>query len=451
MSTEEAKRESARGQPGAARIELTAQWDLDGGVITRQPGRDGEPLRQDFCTWAYAHMPEVDSHGNRTTRTNWDAVGAYLRKLGMTPPGREERSALGAPLSDKEGVYTALGASVVTARDNRFGAHEVVRLSRVALVPVTARELLSTRHRDGLNWLEPLKPIEAAAMRRAALRKRDPYRATSLIANIEAGGRVTGITSAEELAIEVVLAATQAYPRAVLDSLNQILSDAEERFALFEPDDLEQEAHSHTSSMLLHLIATVGQLEREMHKVGDDFELRTTLRGIDNPAVDAVQANFKRTLDGLARIRGDARTTVDMIGSTLSSAHLQVARREAKEASEQRERQRQEAERRQAAEAAQREREQRLSRSVALLASVLLIPTLVASVFGADVTLPRENSVWQTWLMFATMVGLGSLSYAALRELDPTRGKAPGPVRFLLYAVPAVAIAAAAAIALGKP
>jgi hypothetical protein len=388
-------------------------------------------------------MPEADPKGNSPTRTRWEDAADDLMEIGLAPPGDEHRSALGTPLSDKENVYTALGVSIMTAKDNRFGSHEVVRLTRIALVPVASRQLISARHRDGWVWLEPIDGDAEEVLRQAVLHKRHPYGATSLLANIQTAGRVTGATLAQDLAVEVVLATTHSYPRTVLDGLNRLLGDAEEQFAAFDlGQGIENGDHSRTASSLLHLIAMVGRIERELRLAGDDFRNRVTASRIEGPAVELAETNFDRTLAGLARIRGDARTTVDMIGSTLASAHLEIARRESKEAALQRERQ-------EAAERTQRDREQRLVGAVALLTSALLIPTLVASVFGANVKLPREGSVWQTWFMLASMVGLGSLSYAVLSEFDPTRGTPRLLVRITSYATAALFLVAAAVIAMG--
>lgn len=436
-----------KAKPGPAEIELLAQWGPEG-METHDPKR---PTRLDsrLCTWVHTKLPEVDAAGRRTTRTDWRVVRHCLQSFGLPLPRPDHQSALGAPLSDKPGVLTALGASVVDPWDNRYGGRRAIRLGRIALVPVTGNLLMSARHREGLDWIDPAQGPAAAALRRSALLKRDPYRVTSLLASIEARGRVGAGTAAENLAIELVLATTQAYPRAVLGKFNEMLNAAEARFASIEgPDDLDGETQPGTSLSLLRLIAAVGRIEQAVREASDDFERRTRARGLDGDEIGDVQTSFDRILGSLAQIRGDTRTTVDMIGSTLSSAHLKIARAEAKAAADQRARHVAETEGRLAAEAEQREREQRLSRAIALLASVLLIPTLVASVFGANVALPRERSAWGTYLMFATMVGLGALSYTLLREFDPTRNPPGWKMRIVPMLLALVSLAGAAAIAL---
>ncbi|MGN6201859.1 MAG: CorA family divalent cation transporter [Solirubrobacterales bacterium] len=347
-------------------------------------------------------------------------------------------------------MLTALGTSVVDPWDNRYGGRRAVRFGRIALVSIDRTVLLSARHREGLDWIDPVTGPAAAALRRSALLKRDPYRVTSLLASIDARGRVGSRTHGETLAVEIVLATTQAYPRAVLDKFNEMLSAAEARFASIQrPDDLDGEAQPRTSLSLLRLIAAVGRIEQAVRETSDDFERRTRARGLIGEEIADVQAGFGRILGSLTQIRGDTRTTVDMIGSTLSSAHLKIAREEAKAAADQRARHLAEAERRQAAEAEQREREQRLARSIALLASVLLIPTLVASIFGANVDLPQEHTTSGTELMFATMIGLGAVSYMLLREFDPTRERPSWGRRALPLLLAVLSLSAAVSIALG--
>lgn len=306
-----------------------------------------EPTRLDprRCTWVHTKLPEVDAAGRRTTRTDWSDVRQHLQRFGLPLPDASHQSALGAPLSDKSGVLTALGATVVRGSDSVYGTRFGVRLDR-------------------------------------------------------------------------------------------------------EPGRSRREAHPQTSLFLLQLIAAMGRLEGEMREVSDDLGTRIRARRLSGAAVEDVEAGFAQILGSLAQLRSDTRTTVDMIGSTLSSAHLKIARAEASAAAEARARHLEETRRRQVAEAKQREREQRLARTIALLTSVLLIPTLVASIFGANVELPRQETEWETYLMFASMVGLGTLSYALLRELDPTR-KPPGwKMRLLPALIAVVSLAAAFAIAI---
>jgi hypothetical protein len=423
---------ATRGALGSANIELIAQWDSTGTPTAYRPGQEPVELDPGLCTWIHTRLPEVDPSGRRATRTDWEKVSDQVRGMGLVPPSPEQQSALGTPLSDKPGVLTALGAAVITARDNRFGSRDAVRLTRISLVPVSPSVLVSARHRDGFDWVDPVELEEIPQLRDLVLRKRDPYRSTSLLASIVANDWVEASTRADELAIELVLAVSQAYPRTVLDKFSRRLSQVEQALVdLGEIPDPHQVGDSRALSNLLCLIAAVGRLEQEMNFVLDDLEFRTKGRAWEGIRVAAAEASLRRALDSLGRLRGDARTTVDMIGSTRASAHLKIAEEQRVEESQ------------------QREREQRLARTIALLTSALLIPTLVASVFGANVSLPREGTVWKTWLMFTCMVGLGSLAYGLLREMDPTRDLPPRAVRVAPYLLGLAALGAGVVIAIG--
>lgn len=390
-------------------------------------------MASDQCTWVQTRLPEFDEAGRRVTRTDWSRVVAELRGMGLSSPDAAQRTALGTPLSGRPDALTALGAAVDTIHDNRIGSRDVMRLARISLVQITPNLLISARHRDGLVWVDPVELAQMPDLRGIAEQQRDRYRPTGLLTRVITNDRVDAWTRSDELAIEVIFAVSQAFPRAVLDKLRNRLSLVEESLAstrdLAHPD---RSGDVDALSDLLNVIAAVGRLEQEVSVAVDDLEMRTRGRGWVRIRDDAAEVgkNIQRILEALARIRGDARTTVDMIGSTRASAHLRIA-----------EEQRQ-------AESGEREREARLARTITLLTSALLIPTLVASVFGANVHLPREGTHWETWLMFASMIGLGSLSLGLLNELDSTK-KTPKVTRFAPFAVAILALGAALAIATG--
>jgi uncharacterized membrane-anchored protein len=65
--------------------------------------------------------------------------------------------------------------------------------------------------------------------------------------------------------------------------------------------------------------------------------------------------------------------------------------------------------------AAETERFQRL---LTLVGTTVLVPGLVAAVFGANVKFPGEGTVTGFWAMLLFMVGAGAGSYALLRTLE---------------------------------
>jgi hypothetical protein len=424
-----------------AGLDSVTQWDAEGkSSTTESVSHRAETLDPRLCTWAQIKMPEVDSAGLRTTRTNWNSVNRDLKRLGLPQIDSAKQKSLRSPMSPEPGVLTMFGAFVVEAKDNRFGTRRGIRIVRLALAPIDGHVLASARHRDGLDWIDPRDGASSSLLRAIALRKRDPLRPTSLRSAVTTSGRVTAAMSAEELALEVIYAATLAFPRSVHARLSAYLSEAEEGFAQDAGRQSEVGSAGETSR-LLHLIAAVGRLELEVRAVHEDF-LQRTGDWSPVPRISEIDENYKTILARLERLRADARTVVDMFSSAVSSAQLELARTEARSAASERDRRDREADARRSAEDGVRRREQRLARVIAVATSVLLIPTLVASIFGANIKLPREGSVWETWLMVACMLGLGSGAYAALQTLDPTRER----VRLIARIVP-IAISGAALIA----
>jgi hypothetical protein len=77
---------------------------------------------------------------------------------------------------------------------------------------------------------------------------------------------------------------------------------------------------------------------------------------------------------------------------------------------------------------AQAERE-RFERVAATLASVILVPTLFASIYGANVALPAEGSWAGFVLLTATIVALAALGLIFIRRMLPPPSEASEPAR----------------------
>ena len=80
---------------------------------------------------------------------------------------------------------------------------------------------------------------------------------------------------------------------------------------------------------------------------------------------------------------------------------------------------------RQAIAAGEQEERDRFDYVAALLASVILIPTLVASIYGANVKLPAENSSQGLVALLLFILGFALTSFVVLLELF-RRGRVPG-------------------------
>jgi hypothetical protein len=71
---------------------------------------------------------------------------------------------------------------------------------------------------------------------------------------------------------------------------------------------------------------------------------------------------------------------------------------------------------------------ERFERVAATLASVFLLPTLFASIYGANVALPAKNNWWGFAVLTATIVVLGLLGWVLMRKrLRPGHAAEPSP------------------------
>ncbi len=85
---------------------------------------------------------------------------------------------------------------------------------------------------------------------------------------------------------------------------------------------------------------------------------------------------------------------------------------------------------------AQAERE-RFERVAATLASVILVPTLFASIYGANVALPGKDSWFGLGLLTATIVALAVLGLVLIGKMLPRRSHAAQPAGDAAVAAPA--------------
>jgi hypothetical protein len=389
----------------------------------------------------------VNAEGKRTTRTNWDHVNSRLRERGLGPLDSAQGRSLRSPLSDASAAFTALGGFVVRARDKGVGVRTGVRFVRFTLLPLGSHVMISARHRDGIAWIDPPGGADPDRLRESALLKEDPYSGQALLNAVEQSGRIGPASSAHDLIFEILHASTRAYQRSLLAKLNELLNRAEERFAAETVDATTTgvSGGSPPTAQLLSLISAIGQITPEIREVREDLVRRCETSPFAR--AEEIDSNYGRILDRLEQLRADARTAVDMFASTISSAQLELSRSEAAAAAAERTRRDEDADARREREAEQQRRDRRLAQVVTVATSVLLIPTLVASIFGANVKLPREGTVWETWLMVACMLGFGSLTFAVLSGLGPAQMKSGRVRKWTPYILATVALAAAALIA----
>jgi len=382
----------------------------------------GDELTGSFLVWVHVRMPEVDTANKRTVRARWEPVWNALAALGSTAAPRPLHP-LAAPMSSKFDVMLAFGGVRIEATDPERGRRNAFRASRIALLAVDQQLLVSARHRDGLIWLDQLADARPAVLRESAGRKRDPYKVSSLLATLDKRSAVDSSASAKDLANELILAVTRSYAR-LLDDAIDFVRQAETRLSAVSTQGPSADSNSHDARSpgedLLTTMVGLGQLEGQLRRARADAD-----RVGADPEGEIVR-NFGTAIDGLDRVRSEARALIDMIASTVAGEQLQLARSEAKSTAS-------------------------LTRGASILASTLLVPTLVAGLFGANVVLPRSESVWGTWLMLSVIVAAGSGTYALL--LGWTRaeqqGESSGETTSAPYLVSAVAAVVALLIAVG--
>ena len=98
----------------------------------------------------------------------------------------------------------------------------------------------------------------------------------------------------------------------------------------------------------------------------------------------------------------------------------------------------------------QGEATERFQRLITIVGAAVLVPGLVAAVFGANVDFPGRDSNGAFWAMLALMAGSALASYAAIRLIENGRWRATAehsPLKHLLYLSSATRLTLIASIA----
>lgn len=135
-------------------------------------------------------------------------------------------------------------------------------------------------------------------------------------------------------------------------------------------------------------------------------ELEERLRAMERPEADAedswftglssekwaarVQKLMERALADLASIHGTLRSSLDLLAVHATAQQLRLAQDQAKQ-------------------------QERLQGALALVTSVLLVPTFIAGFFGANTAVPGQGKWWGFVLMVALMVLGATGTYALIR------------------------------------
>jgi Mg2+ and Co2+ transporter CorA len=170
------------------------------------------------------------------------------------------------------------------------------------------------------------------------------------------------------------------------------------------------------------LMSWLEQWELDFHRRFDETERNTLiairsllgefeerLGAFERPEADADEAWFvdltsnrwatrvehlvERTLADIMAISSALRSSLDLLGVHSAAQHLRLARR-------------------------QTEQTERLQATVAIVTSVLLVPTLIASMFGSNTAIPGEGR-WEGFALMMCLIVLGSV--AAFLLIRPRR------------------------------
>jgi hypothetical protein len=386
--------------------------------------------------WIHTRMPEVDVAGHRTTRVDLSPLEDLVKKLDfdLTDDWRDRLNALRSPFSGDLKVLTALGLQLGKGDDGSGQTRRALRVTRIVAVELSNEILVSARHRDGFIFLSSRPPSDRDTFRRTALRKADVFRTSSLRQNISSRYAVDEDTTAQVIAHRLLLNVAAALPR-LAQQCAELVSDAETAYAKAAVDGDE---HGKDVRMLLDLVTALGHAEGLLEDARGNLAQRAEVLA-DSGSLTEVLKRPDRAAQDMRRLRSDARAAVDTVASAIASQQLRISREEAHAAQQDRDR-REEAER---VEARARDR---LARDATLLASVLLVPTLVAALFSANVKLPRQGTTLGTALMFAVIVagGFGTYGLIRWRDADPARTRA---ARWRPFMIAALALVAAVIIA----
>jgi hypothetical protein len=178
------------------------------------------------------------------------------------------------------------------------------------------------------------------------------------------------------------------YPQAtrvLMSWLEQWELDFHRRF-----DETERNTLISVRSLLSEFEERLGSFERPEAEASESWFLGLT----DDRWANRVEFVVGRALTDLVDISAALRSSLDLLGVHSAAQHLRLARHQA-------------------------EQTERLQGAVAIITSVLLVPTLIASVFGSNTKIPGEGE----WSGFIVLVGLMVLGAAGAYALIRPRNR----------------------------
>lgn len=325
-------------------------------------------------------------YGSSTARA--DLTGLLAPELGLRPSG----------------TFTAFAVEPSPKLAERLGVFSCLRSTRVAFLAFPTC-LVTMRHRSRI-WIgrrggsahPPVSADGGPFAGREALQK----------AVETAWAKRPDRSGVGDLAILVLRALSRTLPGGTAYLADRLEEAEGIYFSVLDTndDDLDEIALRSAQRNLFDLAGILTSLGRELTtltaNIPDDHPWVIGDRG-QKEASDIVH-DYAEALATVRTSRQDLRTSVDMTASTLASRQLVIAHRQELRAQEQL---------RLAQE--QRDRNDRFMRDATLIASLVLLPTLVATVYGANVGLPLKNEATGTIVMLAVMLVAAFAAWQALR------------------------------------
>ena len=196
------------------------------------------------------------------------------------------------------------------------------------------------------------------------------------------------LATAGDLATLILYELVGTYPvasRVLMSWLEQWELDFHRRF-----DETERNTLIAIRSLLGEFEERLGAFERPEVEASESWFTGLT----SDRWATRVQQLVERALSDLLDISSALRSSLDLLGVHSAAQHLNVARRQAAQT-------------------------ERLQGTVAIVTSVLLVPTLIASVFGSNTAIPGEDH----WTGFVALVALMVIGAAGAYLVIQARGR----------------------------
>lgn len=381
---------------------------------------------EDGVLWLDYFKPR--SHGRQPVYIyDLSPIKTRLEELGFEVRGEGSREPAALRLFDclqstrlgfhRQDSIAGLGVELADPRlvsaAGTYTGMRAVRVSMIALPKciVTVRDRpeywfgrpldTSLRQQIRESWREPAQ-LEPFATR---LTFQDPVQRSWLESE--------AASSSGTLAELVLLELSRTFQPACGDLL-ELLEGAEQTyFSIIDIDALtmDDQALWRAQRNFFELIGVLGSFARSLSGFAEgtsDSPAWFSDAG-DRGVIKDVRRNYDEALSEVRVLRQDLRASVDMMASTLASKQLVVAHHQEQRAREQL---------RLAEE--QRDRNERFMRDATLIASLVLLPTLIATIYGANVGLPFRDNAIGTVVLVVGMVVAAMLAWRLIHGRYPS-------------------------------